>query len=84
MRCRNRAGEWTPDFRPGGWGGPFIEANAWHYNWSVFQDVQGLINLYGSDEEFIRRLDQVFSTSKNCEGAIAEAYATILSSGLPS
>lgn len=28
-------------------------------------------------------LDEVFSTSKNCEGAIAEAYATILSSGLP-
>lgn len=28
-------------------------------------------------------LEEVFSTAKNCEGAIAEAYATILSSGLP-
>lgn len=27
--------------------------------------------------------DEVFSTAKNAEGAIAEAYATILSSGLP-
>ena len=26
--------------------------------------------------------DEVFSTAKNAEGAIAEAYATILSSGL--
>ena len=28
-------------------------------------------------------IDNVFSTAKNAEGAIAEAYATILSSGLP-
>lgn len=28
-------------------------------------------------------LDQVFSTAKNAEGAIAEAYGSILSSGLP-
>ncbi|MDY3979176.1 MAG: RagB/SusD family nutrient uptake outer membrane protein [Tidjanibacter sp.] len=28
-------------------------------------------------------LEEVFSTSKNVEGAIAEAYSTILSSGLP-
>lgn len=28
-------------------------------------------------------VDDVFSTSKNAEGAIAEAYSTILSSGLP-
>lgn len=63
MRGRNRAGEWTPDFRPGGWGGPFIEANAWHYNWSVMHDVQGLIDLYGSDEAFIEKLDGVFGTA---------------------
>ena len=62
MNGRDAKGEWVKDFRPEAWGGPYIEGNAWHYNWSVFQDVQGLINLYGSDEEFTRRLDQVFST----------------------
>ena len=62
MRGRSADGEWAPDFRPGAWGGPFIEGNAWHYNWSVFQDIQGLINLYGSDEAFIGRLDRLFAT----------------------
>lgn len=62
MRGRNRNGEWTPDFRPGGWGGPFIEANPWHYNWSVMHDVEGLIRLYGSDKAFTDKLDSVFAT----------------------
>lgn len=61
MRGRGADGKWTPDFRPGAWGGPFIEGNAWHYNWSVFQDIQGLINLYGSDKAFTDKLDDIFS-----------------------
>lgn len=62
MNGRDSKGEWVQDFRPGAWGGPYIEGNAWHYNWSVFQDIQGLINLYGGDAAFTRRLDEVFST----------------------
>ncbi len=62
MRGRDRQGNWTPDFRPGAWGGPFIEGNAWHYNWSVMHDVEGLIRLYGSDAAFVCKLDSVFST----------------------
>ena len=38
-----------------------MEGDAWHYNWSVFHDVQGLINLYGSDEAFLAKLDSVFT-----------------------
>ena len=60
MRGRGADGKWTPDFNPIAWGGPFIEGNAMHYNWSVFQDIQGLIDLYGSDEEFCKHLDAVF------------------------
>lgn len=60
MRGRGSDGQWTPDFRPTAWGGPFIEGNAFHYTWSVFHDVQGLVDLYGSDEEFCRRIDMVF------------------------
>ena len=61
MRGRDGDGFWTAGFRPGGWGGPFIEGNAWHWNWSVMHDVQGLINLYGSDEAFVKKLDAVFA-----------------------
>lgn len=60
MRGRGADGQWTPDFRPTAWGGPFIEGNAFHYNWSVFHDIQGLVDLYGSDERFCRHIDMVF------------------------
>ena len=61
MRGRDIKGRWTEPFDPLAWGGPYCEGNAWHYNWSVFHDVQGLIDLYGSDEAFIAKLDSVWS-----------------------
>ncbi len=61
MRGRQANGEWTPDFDPYAWGGPYTEGNAWHYNWSVFQDVQGLIDLTGGDAAFVAKIDSVFS-----------------------
>lgn len=60
MRGRNKEGQWSEPFNPFEWGGPYCEGNAWHYNWSVFHDIQGLINLYGSDEAFIAKIDSVF------------------------
>ncbi len=61
MRGRQTNGEWTPNFDPFAWGGPYTEGNAWHYNWSVFQDVQGLIDLTGGDKPFTQKIDSVFS-----------------------
>lgn len=61
MRGRGEDGTWTEPFNPIEWGGPYCEGNAWHYNWSVFHDVQGLINLYGSDEAFVAKIDSVFT-----------------------
>ena len=61
MRGRHKDGSWLAPFDPVEWGGPYCEGNAWHYNWSVFHDVQGLINLYGSDEAFTQKIDSVFT-----------------------
>ncbi|MDR3193692.1 MAG: GH92 family glycosyl hydrolase [Tannerella sp.] len=61
MRGRNRAGEWTAAFDPAEWGGPYTEGSAWHYHWSVFHDVQGLIDLMGGDANFVAKLDSVFT-----------------------
>lgn len=61
MRGRNSNGEWTPNFDPVEWGGPFTEGNAWHWEWSVFQDIRGLINLLGGNKNFTDKLDSVFS-----------------------
>ncbi|RXK62036.1 glycoside hydrolase family 92 protein [Lacibacter luteus] len=61
MRGRKANGEWAPNFDPVEWGGPFTEGNAWHWVWSVFHDVQGLINLMGGNKNFNAKLDSVFS-----------------------
>lgn len=61
MRGRQADGKWKPDFDPYVWGGPYTEGNAWHYNWSVFHDVQGLIDLTGGDQQFTDKIDSVFS-----------------------
>jgi len=61
MRGRDENGKWTPNFDPNEWGGPFTEGNAWHYLWSVFHDVNGLVDLLGGDEKFVSKLDSVFS-----------------------
>ncbi len=60
MRGKGADGKWQEPFDPLEWGGPFCEGNAWHYSWSVFHDVQGLIDLYGSDEKFTTKMDSVF------------------------
>ncbi len=60
MRGRNEDGTFQTPFSPYKWGDAFTEGNSWHYTWSVFQDIDGLINLMGGKEEFIAKLDSVF------------------------
>jgi predicted alpha-1,2-mannosidase len=60
MRGRNLDGTFQSPFSPYKWGDAFTEGNSWHYTWSVFQDVEGLVNLMGGKKEFITMLDSVF------------------------
>jgi len=62
VRGRKADGAWCENFDPLEWGGPFTEGNSWHWTWSVFQDVPGLVMLMGGDEAFTKKLDQVFFT----------------------
>lgn len=43
----------------------YTESNAWQYIWSVQHDVQGLINLFGSNKSFTSKLDTFFEMSPN-------------------
>ena len=61
MRGKGVDGKWQEPFDPLEWGGPFCEGNAWHYTWSVFHDVEGLIDLFGSDQRFTTKMDSVFT-----------------------
>lgn len=61
MRGKNKNGEFMKPFNPFKWGDAFTEGNSWHYSWSVFHDVQGLIDLMGGKKNFVAQLDKVFS-----------------------
>lgn len=60
MRGKNEDGTFQSPFNPFKWGDAFTEGNSWHYSWSVFHDVQGLINLMGGKSIFTEMLDSVF------------------------
>lgn len=60
MRGRNEGGSFQEPFSPFKWGDAFTEGNSWHYTWSVFHDVEGLIGLMGGKENFVSMLDSVF------------------------
>jgi predicted alpha-1,2-mannosidase len=60
MRGKNKDGSFATPFNPFKWGGAFTEGNSWHYSWSVFHDVKGLINLMGGKDKFNTKLDSIF------------------------
>ena len=60
MRGKNAGGTFQSPFNPFKWGDAFTEGNSWHYTWSVFHDIQGLVDLMGGKQEFVNMLDSVF------------------------
>lgn len=70
MRGRNQDGTFQSPFSPLKWGDAFTEGNSWHYTWSVFHDVAGLIDLMGGEATFNHMLDSVF----NVEPSFDESY----------
>ena len=60
MRGKNADGTFQSPFNPFKWGDAFTEGNIWHYTWSVFHDIQGLVDLMGGKQEFVNMLDSVF------------------------
>ncbi len=61
MRGRNQDGKFQSPFNPLKWGDAFTEGNSYHYTWSVFHDIQGLIDLMGGQDGFNRMLDTIFT-----------------------
>jgi predicted alpha-1,2-mannosidase len=61
MRGKNQNGVFQSPFNPFKWGDAFTEGNSWHYTWSVFHDVKGLVDLMGGRENFVKKLDSVFT-----------------------
>ncbi|MDO4881152.1 MAG: GH92 family glycosyl hydrolase [Capnocytophaga sp.] len=60
MRGKNEDGTFQSPFNPLKWGDAFTEGNSLHYTWSVFHDINGLIDLMGGKEAFAKKIDEVF------------------------
>lgn len=63
MRGRLANGSWHSPFDPGDVGNKsrdFTEGDAWQYSFFAPQDVQGLIALFGGNEKFVKKLDELF------------------------
>ena len=59
---RKTNGEFKHDLDPyQTYGEGFIEGNSWNFSFSAPQDVFGLVKLFGGDQAFIKKLDQLFS-----------------------
>ena len=61
MSGRNKDGSFPDNFKPVAWWDAFTEGNSWHYTWSVFHDIDGLIDIMGGQEHFVSKLDSVFT-----------------------
>lgn len=46
----------------------YTEGNAWQWTWFVPHDVEGLVQLMGSNEAFLAKLDQLFAEDSTIEG----------------
>ncbi len=56
----------------------YVEGNGWQYTWLVPHDPQGLIDLFGSKERFLEKLDSLFLVSSELnEGASVDISGMI-------
>jgi predicted alpha-1,2-mannosidase len=70
MRGKLADGSWRTPFDPVSAQhrvNDYCEGNAWQYLWLVPQDPEGLIELLGGDEPYIKKLDELFSMSSEQE-----------------
>jgi predicted alpha-1,2-mannosidase len=81
MRGKMSDGSWRTPFSPifsQHREDDFCEGNAWQYTWLVPHDVEGLIDLFGSEEAFVTKLDSLFTIpSTQVEGASADITGLI-------
>ena len=74
MRGRLADGSWRTPFSPRfseHRQDDYTEGNAWQFTWFAPHDVNGLIDLMGGKEPFLKKLDQLFAESSTLEGTSA-------------
>lgn len=59
---------WFAPFDPAEVNFNYTEANSWQYSFCVQQDIPGMIALYGGNDKFEAKLDQLFETEMELSG----------------
>ncbi|BDI33663.1 hypothetical protein CCAX7_57140 [Capsulimonas corticalis] len=78
MRGRKADGSWRAHFVDNGLvGDEYTEADAWQYAFAAQQDVPGMIQLYGGDAGFIRKMDAMFAASSKINTGIPDITGRI-------
>ncbi len=71
MRGVNSDGSFTTPFNPNfsdHTRSDYVEGNAWQWTWFVPHDPEGLMELMGGREQFVARLDELFTAESKLEG----------------
>jgi len=80
-RPKNSNGKWLTPFNPTfvGHGDErhYTEANAWQYTWFVPHDVQGLVELEGGRQNFLNKLDTLFTMSSDVQETTSDVTGLI-------
>ncbi len=61
-------GMWNEPFSPASVSLDFTEANSWQYSFFIPHDINGMMELYGGQTSFIKKLDELFTTESRLEG----------------
>jgi predicted alpha-1,2-mannosidase len=79
MRARDASGNWMPVGDPRDIGQAHCtEGSAWQWTWFAPHDVAGLIELAGSREAFVRRLDKFFGENLYSHGNEPDLHVAYL------
>ncbi len=73
MRGLDSKGQWRTPFSPiasNHRADDYCEGIAWQWTWFVPHDVQGLVDLMGGREQFIAKLDSLFTMESRLEGEL--------------
>ena len=72
FRGHRADGGWTTPFEEFVAGRDYTEASPWQYRFFVPHDVNGLMQLMGGREEFVRQLDRLFTLESDAEVGLCD------------
>ncbi|MDB6018808.1 MAG: putative alpha,2-mannosidase [Pedosphaera sp.] len=73
FRGRTAVGSFRVPFDPKSFSpDDYAEANAWQYTFAVLHDVPGMIKLYGGNEAFVHKLDELFTQDSDIHSYLVD------------